>query len=227
MARPDATCWTLIREAAAGKTGERESFARRYAPIVRSYLGARWRSSPAIGDLDDAVQEVFLECFRQGGALERVDPDWPGGFRAFLYGVARNIAMRVESRRRLRAREGAGGRVEVEEIAGDETSLSRVFDRSWANALLREARALQEEKARALGDAALKRVELLRLRFGDDLPIREIARRWGVEAAVIHKEYARARKEFRSALLEVVAFHHPGSRAELENRVSELLALAD
>jgi RNA polymerase sigma-70 factor (ECF subfamily) len=227
MAQPDETCWTLIRRAAGGRAEERENFARRYASVIRSYLGARWRNSPAIEDLDDAVQEVFLECFRQGGALERVDPNGPSGFRAFLYGVARNIALRVEHRRKLRAQEGPQGGMEIEEIAGDEASLSRVFDRSWANALLREAAALQERRARELGDAALKRVELLRLRFGDDLPIREIALRWGVEAAHVHKEYAKARKEFRDALLEIVAFHQPGSRAELDSRCSELFALVD
>ncbi|MBK8268830.1 MAG: hypothetical protein IPK83_11220 [Planctomycetes bacterium] len=36
------------------------------------------------GDLDDAVQDVFLECFRPDGALDRLDVHRPGGFRAFL-----------------------------------------------------------------------------------------------------------------------------------------------
>jgi hypothetical protein len=68
-------------------------------------------------------------------------------------------------------------------------------------------------------------VELLRLRFNDGLPIREIAVRWGEEAARLHHEYATARDEFQSALREVVAFHHPGTApGEVDQACRELLA---
>src|SRR4051812_16682848 len=95
----DVTCWTVIRGAARGEPRDRDDFARRYEPVVRVYLAARWRSSERIRTLDDAVQEVFVECFRGGGALDRLDPDRPGGFRAFLYGVVRIVALRAESAR--------------------------------------------------------------------------------------------------------------------------------
>src|SRR4051794_37515406 len=97
MSSPDLTCWTVIRGAARGDARDRDDFARRYEPVVRAYLTARWRSSGRLGWLDDAVQEVFVECFRRGGALDRVEPDRPGGFRAFLYGVVRIVALRAES----------------------------------------------------------------------------------------------------------------------------------
>jgi hypothetical protein len=64
---------------------------------------------------------------------------------------------------------------------------------------------------------------LLRLRFEENLPIRTIAERWGVDAAVLHHAYALAREDFRKALLEVVAFHHPGSLAEVEREAAGLL----
>jgi len=35
----------MIRGAAAGEVAERERFARRYIPVVRAYLVARWRIS--------------------------------------------------------------------------------------------------------------------------------------------------------------------------------------
>src|SRR5262249_31943650 len=44
--------------------------------------------------------------------------------------------------------------------------------------------------------------ELLRLRFEEPLPRRALAARWGVPAAGVHRAYARARQEFRAALLE-------------------------
>jgi hypothetical protein len=81
----------------------------------------------------------------------------------------------------------------LEEIRGDEESLSRAFDQAWAVALVRETAQVHEQRARRAGSAALRRVELLRLRFQEDLPIREIAQRWQADPAGLHQEYARAR----------------------------------
>jgi RNA polymerase sigma-70 factor (ECF subfamily) len=222
MSEPQSTCWTLLRAAAGGAAREREDFARRYAPVLRAYLAARWRGSPLLHELDDAVQDVFVECLRPGGALDRLDPAREGGFRAFLFGVARNVARRRESRR---PREQPASSTPLDAVPDDHSSLSHVFDRAWARSVLREAARLQEGRARADGEAALRRVELLRLRFHEGLPIREIARRWGADAAALHREYARAREEFRAALLDVVAFHHGGDRASAVGECRELLAL--
>jgi len=63
----------------------------------------------------------------------------------------------------------------------------------------REAAQVQAEQARHGGPAALRRVELLHLRFHDGLPIREIAERWQADAAQVHHDYARARQEFKAA----------------------------
>jgi hypothetical protein len=109
------------------------------------------------------------------------------------------------------------------EIATDDASQSRLFDRAWAQAIMAEAGRLQSKLAEKRGAEAVQRVELLRLRFEENLPIRDIARRWATDPAIVHKSYALARKEFRSALLEVVAFHHPGSAVELEEEAASLL----
>jgi hypothetical protein len=66
-------------------------------------------------------------------------------------------------------------------------------------------------------------VELLRLRFEENLPIRAIAEAWAIDAAKLHHAYALARQEFRAALLEVVAFHQHGTSAELEEEAVSLL----
>jgi RNA polymerase sigma-70 factor (ECF subfamily) len=211
----------MIEEAAAGSAAPREMFARRYAPVITAYLAARWSDGPRRSDLDDAVQEVFLECFRSRGALARVDRDRPGGFRPFLYGVVRNVALRFETRR---ARATAGT-ADLDDIAAVEASLSRVFDRAWARAIMKQAGELQADNARQVGPAATRRVELLRLRFQEGLPIRAIAARWQIDAAVLHHEYARARQEFKAALLTVVAFHKDGDATDLEQECAQLLAL--
>jgi RNA polymerase sigma-70 factor (ECF subfamily) len=220
-----ATCWTMIQAAAAGAPDEREAFARRYSPVVRAYVAARWAGSPRIQDLDDAVQEVFVECFRQGGVLARADPEQPGGFRAFLYGVVRNVALRAETRGGRHKEQLLPNPSDLERLEDSDTRLSQVFDRAWAKALLREAGLRQQENAVARGEAACRRVELLRLRFQEGLPIRDIAKRWNVDAANLHHEYAKARQEFKASLLEVLAFHSPGPDADLEAQCAQLLSL--
>lgn len=213
----DETCWTLIHAAAAGDRESRERFSRLYEPFARAYLAARWHRSPSAAALEDAVQDAFFECFKDGGVLDRVAAAPPDAFRAFFRGVLRNIARRYESTRT--------GEPLLDEHAADDTGPPLAFERAWARALLREAARVQAESAAAAGPRAVQRVELLRLRFQDGLPIREIATRWDADPAWVHHEYATARNEFRSALLAVVAFHAPGSSApELDDTCRELLA---
>ena len=70
----DETCWTLIRDAAEDNPGAREVFAERYVPIVRRYFESRWGMRGG-GDVDDALQEVFVECFKdRGPCKERKGP---------------------------------------------------------------------------------------------------------------------------------------------------------
>ncbi len=227
MTSPDTTCWTVIRGAAQGDSHDRDHFARRYEPVVRAYLRARWKSSERLRALDDAVQEVFVECFRRGGALDRVEPDRPGGFRAFLYGVVRVVALRAESARVRGKEQAPPDGFDPGKVPANETRLSVAFDRAWARTLLAEAADRQAEDAERAGEAARERVELLRLRFHDGLPIREIARRRGCDPDAVHRDYARARLEFRAALAAVVAFHHPGTPAEVDRECAGLLALLE
>lgn len=223
--RPQTTCWTLIQGAAAGHREDRDEFARLYSPAVRAYLSARWKDSPFIHGLDDAVQEVFVDCFQAGGALDRVDAERPGGFRAFLYGVVRVVALRFERQVNARREHLPPAGLDPENIEADDPRLSRVFDRTWAEAVMQETAARLARRARDEGGAALRRVELLHLRFYENRPIREIARLWDVDAAELHREYARARESFRATLHEVVAFHHPGTRAAVEAECEQLLAM--
>jgi RNA polymerase sigma-70 factor (ECF subfamily) len=107
VAQAESTYWTAI-VATAGSAGARAEFARRYGPVVRAYLASRWRSLPCREELDDA-QDAFVECFKQGGALEGAECRRVGGFRPFHFGVVRNVALRLE-RARAAARTIVGGR---------------------------------------------------------------------------------------------------------------------
>jgi hypothetical protein len=219
VTRADATCWTLIHAAAGGDGAARERFARLYQPIARGYLVSRWKRSPLLSKLDDAVQDVFVECFKINGVLDRVIESQPEGFRAFFHGVLRNVARRHEENHRP-----AIPLPDYQPV--NDTSLSRAFDKTWAQSLLREARRVQAELAAASGERALRRVELLRLRFQEGMPIRDIAAKWNEDAAKLHHEFATARDEFRIALRTVIAFQMPAAtEPQLDSACRGLLKL--
>lgn len=212
----ESTCWTVIRGAAKGRPADREELARRYQGIVKAYLTARWKVSPLSQEVGDAGQEVFVECFRQGGVLEAVDQGRVPRFRAFLYGVIRNVARRFECRPTPPA-------ALPWDVPSPDEDQATLFEKTWAQAIMAEAGHLLREQALKHGPEALKRVELLQLKFRNNLPVREIAQLWGEPAERVHHAYAHARKEFRAVLLEVIAFHQPGTPAEIEAEAADLL----
>ena len=79
----DATKWTLIQRAAGGDRAARSEFTTRYLPAVRAYLRARWSTRLAPDALEDAIQEVFVECLKERGVLERAQRERMGGFRSY------------------------------------------------------------------------------------------------------------------------------------------------
>ena len=221
---PGSTCWTLIRGAASGQAHDRAEFARRYGGVVRAYFTARWRVVRDHEEVGDAAQAVFVECFKEGGVLDKAGETTTPDFRAFLFGVVRNVAQRFERNWANRRRGAPPSSVDLDGLERNEATLSEAFDRAWATSVVGEARALQEYAGQQSGEAATKRFELLRLRFQEGLAIRDIARRWGADPAWVHHEYKKARNEFEKALLKVVHFHHPGNPARAQMELSQVLS---
>ena len=213
----------MIEDASSGDEQARGRFASMYLPVVRAYFVSRWKGSPLGVEVDDAVQEAFLECFREGGALERADRD-RGAFREYLYGLVRNVARRVESRRPARERKHLESLGVSEPEARDERP-SRAFDREWARSLMRAATERLRAEAERGGEEARRRVELLRLHFQEGIAIREIARLWEVDPDRLRREYLKLQREFKQALIEEVRFHQPGSPSTAERECERLLDL--
>lgn len=220
---PSETCWTIVRAAAQGDADARSFFGRSYEAPIRALLDARGRGRVLHAETDDAVQEVFLECLKPGGALERADPA-RGDFRGLLFGVTRNVAQRFEERARARGRIRAHDEW-LREVAADQAGQETLFDRNWARALLRLSRRRHRALAAADGTAGRRRIELLERRFGDGEAIRDIARRWGVPADEVHRAYRKARSEFYRCLREVVA-DHCADGAPVDSECRRLLLLA-
>lgn len=148
-----------------------------------------------------------------------------GDVRGLLFGVVRNVAARFEERALKRTRRnGATGSI-LDTIRAAEPSMSFLFDREWARALLRLAGDRMKADAQEKGPGARLRVELLRLRFGDGLPIRDIATQWDVDPESVHRAYAHGRAEFRRYLREVVAEHVVRAEDDLEREVARVFEL--
>lgn len=205
-----STSWSIIEDAARGSHEARSCFVSRYRPAIHDYLRARWDRTRKRHWVDDAVQDVILECFRGGGILARSAASRPRSFRAFLLGTTRNIALRYETGRGVAARESQAPVDDFDGLPAAGERASAAFEKAWARSIVQEAASHMVSRARFLGAAALRRVELLRLRFFDGRPIRDIAAAWGTEAKALHREYARAREEFQASLLEVLEWHEPG-----------------
>jgi len=226
MDSTQSTCWELIEAAARGEPDSQQQFAALYGGLVRSFLAGIWRGTPHNHSVDDAAQDVFVECLKAGGALGRADRGRPEGFRAFLQGVVRNVARRHEMGL-ARLRQGSDGQDGASQVADGGPSPSRALDREWALTVVREAAQRMADRAAGLGPAARRRVELLRLRFHEDRPIRTIAEEWALEADYLHHQYAKARREFRDMLESIVAQHFPGSKDEVQRECARLIDFLD
>lgn len=221
----EPTCWTLIRSAAAGESASREAFGRRYEAPIRAFLQARWRTTPLRNDVDDAVQDVFLACFKADGALVRAQAATKG-FRAFLFGVTRNVALQLERAQARRVRRTRSAELSFD-VADAAPSPAERFDQEYARTIVHEAIQTMHRRARLQGDAAMRRVELLRARFEDGRPVRDIAVEWRTDATRLHLESAKAAREFRSALREVVGIAEKCAPARVDAECERLLELLD
>ena len=222
----DSTAWAVIEAAAGGDDQAREAFAEQYAPGIRTLLGKRWSNAAHREHIDDAVQDVLVECFKHGGIIEKAEQRETNNFRVFLKTVIRHVAGRYEQRRK-RTRERHRSRAFDEaEHAAQQTAASRVLDREWAREVLRAAAAEQAHRAKDISAAARLRVDILRLRFEEGKPIREIAAELELEPPYVHHQFAKAKHDFHRALLRVLRSRRPDALdTELEEECRRLIGL--
>ena len=164
-----------------------------------------------------------MQCFETTGVLSRAQPGLGANFRAFLLGVVRRVAQAFETRKARQLNRQSPATFHPDQLVADETSMSRAFDRAWAMSVIREALELYRVRATDTGGDCRRRFELLRLRFREGLPIRDIATKWGQDAKRVHWAYVRARQEFKTALKEVLGLHLSRSPEQLEEECNRLL----
>lgn len=216
--RYDSTRWSIVLGAAARDPASRDEFVARYDRVVRAYFAARWRLPTADERVANSVQDTFFEFLKPNGALDRVDPQHPGGFRAFLFGVTVRVAADAD-RKRHRRPEQTGA--DLDQFENSAESASAAFDRAWATMVIDEA--LDSMTAQD-GEVAHQRMAALQMRYYDQLAPREIAARTGYDVKQVYRLLETGRAHFRVAILQVMSKYHPDdSQAELERRCQELL----
>jgi RNA polymerase sigma factor (sigma-70 family) len=208
----------MIIDAGSGDHAARTAFVARYEPALRRYIAARWRLALNHEQVLDATQEVILECLKENGALSRVDRECNSGFRAFLYGVARNVSLRVEQRRKRRALSS----LTPDLVSVDERHLSAVFDSAFAQVLVSEALEILQQQGTSEGGSL--KWQLLEMNHVDGMPARAIAEARSLAVTQVYKLLHAARRDFRNALLQVLSVQHPGMNLpELEAEMRSLL----
>jgi len=193
-----------LSAAVAGDRQAGDAFARRWRDPMRTWLWFRWRHSPLRSLVDDAVQEVFIECLRPGGALDHLDTAQAAhGLRAYLRGVVGNVAHRIERREARSFNRQRRLAIGVERPARPDAG--EVLDLAQTHDQIAHALDLVDGEDDPRAEHPLR--DFLRLHFEEGLPVRAIAKRWHDSPEHVHEIRRRACRRLRNCLLRVLHHH--------------------
>jgi RNA polymerase sigma-70 factor (ECF subfamily) len=177
------------------------------------YLFVRRQAcSPA--DAQDLTQGFFADLI-QTRSYARADRD-KGRFRSFLLGAVKHFMADARDKQRAEKRGGDTIREPLDEAAIAEAerqvaasqrwNLHQVFDRAWAQALLRQGmRRLGEECAFAGKESLFDALRFHLSPEGEEaIPYAELASRLGRAAATLRKDVERLRARYGEILREEV-----------------------
>lgn len=218
-----ATRWTLVLAAAGDQATPGQSqealseLCRIYWQPIYLYL-RRDGYSPA--DAQDLTQGFFAD-FIATRSYARADRE-KGHFRSFLLGALKHFVSDARAREQAQKRGGGKTREPFDEavIAEAESQVARdgqwnthqVYDRAWAEALLRQGLGRLGEECALAGKSSL--FEALKSHLspsGDDaLSYSELAQRLGRSAVTLRKDVERLRTRYGQIL-----------RAEVQGTVTD------
>lgn len=171
----------LARRVLAARDGDARAMRAVYRelyPEVARFVGRRIRSA---ADADDLVARVFFAFVEH---LDDFDPS-RGSVRAWVLRIARNAVIDHVRARRFHADVDALGDL----LAGRGDPLDELIEREELDGLVLRLVALPAETR-----------ELLTLRYGDGLSLREISTLLGVGEAAVKQRMSRAVRRLRAEL---------------------------
>jgi RNA polymerase sigma factor (sigma-70 family) len=229
-----STRWSVVtRAGGVDPTAAREAIAwlfRTYSYPLYAYARRRGLSAH---DAEEAVQDLFLDFL---GRRSLVGADSTRGkFRAYLLGAfSHALGHRERAARALKRGGGrSGGRerlsLDVDEVErryglepDDGGDPARLFDASWARAVLQRAFERLRDEYAARGEATV--FERLRdhLVSGAEAPYTAIGDELGMSDGAVRMAAHRLRKRFRAAL-EAEILETVEAPAEVDDEIRYLL----
>ncbi len=174
----------LLGDAATGDTRAFTVFVERHQDAAHRFLGTRTRSE---ADREDALQDTFLAAFRGSGSYRG-----EASARAWLLGIARNLAAKMYRRR-------------VDEPGEMEPLESLGLKAGWGDPDppegLLEALARRDALEKALARLSAEEREILVLRELEGLSGDETARVLGLSLPAVKSRLHRARLRLAALLM--------------------------
>ncbi len=209
------TSWTLIRKVQQGGEADAraalEAICRGYwYPI---YAFAR-RSGFDVHDAEDVTQRFFQDMITHE-SLQRVREE-KGQLRSFMLAMLKRI-MSKERRHDAAAKRGGSkeATISFDDLDAEEwyqnepadiTDPERLFERAWAEGVLRAAEAKLQAECAAADDVSTFEALSEFLPLGENaMPYREVARRLKIEEATVRIQIHRMRKRYRQHIEEEIA----------------------
>jgi RNA polymerase sigma-70 factor (ECF subfamily) len=167
----------LVLRCQTGDAAAFEELVAAYSPRLRVYL--RQMLAPDAHAADDALQDVWFDCFRQVGKLNDA-----AAFPAWLYRVARDRAYRLLRRRGVRVAQSIDAAADVV-AAGAETE---------------DADDVRDAVHASLDRLPHEQREVLLLRFVEDLSYEQIAAAVGCNVGTVRSRIHYAKRALRDLI---------------------------
>lgn len=167
----------LLRDLKAGDVSAMDELVRMYYPEILRYC--RWHA-PDVHLAEDAAQETFLKAVKYLGRC-----GFSGKFRSFLYKIAGNVCIDLY---RNKGRDP----VPLEEMNTEISYVEQGFEDAADQLFVRELIRKLEPSVQ----------EIVFLRFGQDLKLREIADITGMPMRTVQSKLRMALKELKTELLK-------------------------
>lgn len=190
-----STSLTLLQRARANDPGAWENLVALYSPLVR-YWCCSAKLQPA--DIDDAVQEVFLNT---ATSLQSFRRDRPGdSFRGWLRIITRNSLVSL-LRRQARQPSGAGGteaQQKLQDLADPQIELPDEDEAPQLQSLYRRALELVRSEFQE------STWQMFWLSVVEDRPVAEVAERFGISINAVYKSKSRILHRLKEVVGDVI-----------------------
>lgn len=231
-----STRWTVVLEAGDSQTPSAEALSA-LSELCRLYWRPIFLFLRRQGSNPDDAQDLtqgFFAYLIESRAYARADPD-KGRFRSFLLGTLKHFVAHMRAHDRTQKRGGgiivgqldtaAIAEADARAVGGHAWSAERVYEREWAESLLRQAlNRLTQECALAGKDELFDQLNsYLSVTSEAAVPYEEVALRVGRPVATLRSDVARLRSRYRAILREEVR----GTVAEASDVDAELRHLCE